>query len=64
MVVRRNRRVWTDFGGRVDGRRRVGGTSGGRVGRVGGREDGIGVGVGVWFVEVPGSIPPKVPFWT
>ena len=58
-AIRRYRRVRTDFGGRVDDRRRVGGTSGDRVGRAGGREDGIGVGVGVWFVEVPGSIPQK-----
>ena len=32
------------------------------VGRAGGREDGIGDGVGVCFVEVPGSIPPQSPF--
>ena len=62
MVVRRFRRVRTDFGGRVDDRRRVVGTSGGRVGRAGGREDGIEVGVGVRFVEAPGGSPPKVPF--
>ena len=63
-VVRRYRRVRTDFGGRVDDRRHVGGTSCGWVGRAGGREDGIGDGVGVRFVEAPGGFPPKVPFWT
>jgi len=28
------------------------------------RDAGVGVGVGVWIVEVPGSIPLKAPFLT
>ena len=63
----RSRRA--ESAGGVGGRsRHVGGIGNKRTGAAGAvgasGMSASGLGVGVWFVEVPGSIPPKVPFWT